>query len=399
MTGLKIIFWLSLFIVFYSYIGYGILLFFLVQLKNLFRKSKKEPSGNLFEPAITLIVSAYNEEAFISKKIDNTFLLNYPKEKLHIIFITDGSSDKTPDIIGKYPEIKLLHQPERRGKVAAMNRAMQFVGTPYVIFSDANTLLNKDCVKEIAKHYADPVVGGVAGEKKVNSAADAKAAGAGEGLYWKYESLLKKLDSEFYSVVGAAGELFSARAELLEHTKENIIIEDFVQSLKICMKGYIIKYEPASYATEDASFSMKEEEKRKIRICAGAFQAMIILKSLFNIFKYPRLSFQFISHRILRWTLCPLSLLFMLVTNILIVLLHGGLFFQVFFTLQVVFYVSALIGKFYANRNIKLKLLYIPYYFFFMNFSVFLGFKRFIEGKQSVLWEKAARYSTDHPTR
>jgi poly-beta-1,6-N-acetyl-D-glucosamine synthase len=255
-------------------------------------------------------------------------------------------------------------------------------------------LLNSACITEIAKHYADPVVGGVAGEKKVMTGADAKAAGAGEGLYWKYESFLKRLDSEFYSVVGAAGELFSMRADLYEPAQENIVIEDFVLSLKICMKGFVIRYEPGSFASEDSSLSMKEEEKRKIRISAGAFQAMGILKGLFNVFKYPTLWFQFISHRILRWTLCPISLVSILITNVIIVIYSGGLVYQAFLILQFFFYSCALLGWFYANKDVKVKLLYIPYYFFFMNMSVFLGFKRFLTKKQTVLWEKAARANT-----
>jgi poly-beta-1,6-N-acetyl-D-glucosamine synthase len=392
MIALKIIFWFSLFIVFYSYIGYGILLWVLVKIKHLFQsKQQKEIDPTDFEPPVTLVISAFNEEPFIEKKIENTFQLEYHNEKLHVIFITDGSTDKTPEIVRKYPSIQLLHEEPRRGKIAAMNRAMQYVKTPVVIFADANTLLNKDCVKLIARHYKDPKVGGVAGEKKVLSGTKAKAAGAGEGLYWKYESFLKKLDSEFYSVVGAAGELFSVRTELFEVAEENIIIEDFVMSLKICMKGFIIKYEPGSYAMEDSSPSMKEEEKRKIRISAGAFQAMVILKGLFNIFKYPALSFQFICHRILRWTVCPISLILILIANIAIVAMGGSPLYQLLLLLQAVFYASALLGRFFANRNIKVKALFVPYYFFFMNVSVFLGFKRFITKKQSVLWEKAAR--------
>jgi len=392
MYHLKSVFWLSFFIVFYSYLGYGALLYFLVSIKRAFTKKISRPSSEShYEPDITLIVSAFNEEGFIQKKIENTFQLSYPPEKLKMIFITDGSTDRTPEIISRFPQIQLLHEPPRRGKVAAMNRAMKFVSTPYVIFSDANTLLNAGCITEIAKHYADPVVGGVAGEKKVITGSDARAAGAGEGLYWKYESFLKKLDSEFYSVVGAAGELFSLRTDLFEQAEENIIIEDFVLSLKICMKGYVIRYEPGSFAMEDSSLSMKEEEKRKIRICAGAFQAMVILKGLFNIFKYPSLSFQFISHRILRWTLCPLCLVLLLITNMLIAILNGSMVYQAFLILQILFYSCALLGWFYANKNIKIKSLYIPYYFFFMNISVFLGFKRFITKKQTVLWEKAAR--------
>jgi biofilm PGA synthesis N-glycosyltransferase PgaC len=392
MVLFKIIFWLSLFVIFYSYLGYGILLFFLVRLKKLFNPQYflSTIAGD-FEPEVTLIVSAFNEEDFIGQKIENTFELDYPASKLKIIFITDGSSDRTAQIISGYDSIHLLHQPERKGKVAAMNRAMGYVLTKYVIFSDANTLLNRDCVKQIVKHYANPLVGGVAGEKKVITHAEDRAAGAGEGLYWKYESFLKKLDSDFYSVVGAAGELFSARTDLFEKTPENIIIEDFVQSLKICMKGYVIRYEPEAYAMETSSQSMKEEEKRKIRISAGAFQAMVILKDLFNIFKYPVLSFQFISHRILRWTLCPLCLVTLLLSNLILFLGGQGRFFLIFLILQLFFYGLALFGMFYANRNIKLKMLYVPYYFLFMNISVFLGFGRFLKKKQTVLWEKASR--------
>ncbi len=395
MHALKSIFWFSFLIVFYSYLGYGALLFLLVGLKRIFKKQTNTINAtDRFQPDITLIVSAFNEQGFIQKKIENTFQLSYPLEKLKIIFITDGSTDGTPEIVGRFSRIQLLHEAPRKGKVAAMNRAMKFVSTPFVVFSDANTLLNSACITEIAKHYSDPIVGGVAGEKKVMTGSDAKAAGAGEGLYSKYESFLKKLDSEFYSVVGAAGELFSVRTDLYEPAEENIIIEDFVLSLKICMKGFVIRYEPGSFATEDSSPSMKDEEKRKIRISAGAFQAIVILKGLFNVFKYPTLSFQFISHRILRWTLCPISLVFILITNIIIVIYDGGLVYQALLIVQFFFYSCALLGWFYANKEIRIKSLYIPYYFFFMNVSVFLGFNRFLLKKQSVLWEKASRENT-----
>ncbi len=348
-----------------------------------------------YEPEVTLVVAAYNEADFIEKKIENSLSLDYPRGKLHWIFITDGSNDKTPELIRRHSGIQLLHLPERKGKVAAMNRAIKFVKTPYVIFCDANTLLNAGAVKEIVKHYADPTVGGVAGEKKIISRESDKAAGAGEGIYWKYESLLKKMDSEFYSVVGAAGELFSVKTALFHEAAEDTIIEDFVQSLQICMEGYVIRYEPGAYAVETASASMIEEQKRKVRIAAGAFQAMGILRQLFNVFKYPVLSFQFISHRILRWTLCPLCLFIAFISNAALVYYGAGPFYQVVLLLQIVFYAVAWTGWLMASRNLKIKVLYIPYYFMFMNLSVFLGFYRFVRKKQSALWEKAARHS--HP--
>jgi poly-beta-1,6-N-acetyl-D-glucosamine synthase len=276
--------------------------------------------------------------------------------------------------------------------VAAMNRAVRFIETPVTIFSDANTLLNKASIREIVKHYADPRVGGVAGEKKIMTGEKNKAVGAGEGFYWKYESFLKRLDSAFYSVVGAAGELFSVRTDLFHQAAENTIIEDFVQSLQICMDGYVIRYEPNAFALETPSATMREEQKRKIRIAAGAFQAMGILKNLFNVFRYPVLSFQFISHRILRWTLCPICLLICFISNILLVYRDAGRFYDVVFLFQIVFYTLAVVGWLMASRNIKVKAFYIPYYFLFMNMSVFLGFYRFIQKKQTVVWEKAARH-------
>jgi biofilm PGA synthesis N-glycosyltransferase PgaC len=392
---LKFFFLFSVLIVFYSYVGYGILIYLFLKLKRLFTSRSITPFASDFEPAVTLVVSAYNEADFIERKIKNSLDLEYPAGKLKWIFITDGSDDATPDIIRKYHEILLLHQRERKGKVAAMNRAIKHVETPYTIFCDANTLLNPESVREIVKHYSDPRVGGVAGEKKIIVREKDKAAGAGEGIYWKYESFLKKLDSEFYSVVGAAGELFSVKTDLFHEAAEDTIIEDFVQSLQICMEGYIIRYEPKAFAVETASATMREEQKRKIRIAAGAFQAMGILKNVFNVFRYPVLFFQFISHRILRWTLCPICLFISFISNSLLVYQGAGRFYQVFFLLQIVFYTLAWTGWLMASRNLKMKAFYIPYYFLFMNLSVFLGFYRFIRKKQTAVWEKAARHS--HP--
>ena len=198
------------------------------------------------------------------------------------------------------------------------------------------------------------------------------------------------MDSEFYSTVGAAGELFSIRTSLFEKAPEDTIIEDFVQSLKVCIKGYVVRYEPLAFASEGPSASIREEMKRKVRITAGAFQAMILLKELFNVFRFPVLSFQFISHRILRWTLCPLGLVTLLFSNILLAVTDGE-FYQLFLIAQLVFYGMALTGWVFARKNIRLKLIFIPFYFAFMNAAVFVGFTRFLKKRQSVLWEKAAR--------
>lgn len=387
----KMVFWLSLILIFYSYIGYGILLWLVVKVKYILQRFQPSREKVIITPSVALVVAAYNEEEYIKEKIENSLSLQYPRDLLELVFITDGSTDRTNEIISQYPSIKLLFQPERRGKSSAMNRSISHIDASIVVFCDANTLLNQDCIIEIVKHYADPRVGGVAGEKKIIQEGINGAAAAGEGLYWKYESFLKKLDSDLYSTIGAAGELFSVRKELFEPAPEGTILEDFVQSLKICTRGYVLRYEPKAYAAEAPSASIKEEMKRKIRISAGAFQAMIMLKELFNIFRYPILSFQFISHRVLRWTLCPLALLLLFISNILLVFHGSGSFYTIILILQFLFYLLAIAGWILARREIKLKALYLPFYFLFMNLSVFLGLWRFLKNNQSVLWEKASR--------
>ena len=388
---ITILFWLFLLIIIYTYIGYGMLLWMLNRVQKLLGKKIGQEGEVLFEPPVALIIAAYNEEDYIEDKIQNTLALDYPEDKLMVYFVTDGSNDNTPFIVQKYPRFSLLHLPQRNGKAAAMNRAMQFIKEPYVIFCDANTVLNRACVRELVKFYADPGVGAVAGEKKIYQPAATKAASAGEGLYWKYESFLKKQDSDFYTVVGAAGELFSVRTSLYQPIEEGVLIEDFVLSLRIAKNGHVVKYSPGAYATESSSASIKDEQKRKIRISAGGFQAIFMLRELLNIFRYGRLSFQYISHRVLRWAVTPLCLVLLLPLNLLLVIQRAGPVYDILLVMQLFFYLAGLLGWFFANKNIKVRALYVPYYFLFMNISVFWGFKRFLKGQQSVLWEKAAR--------
>jgi biofilm PGA synthesis N-glycosyltransferase PgaC len=377
----------GLLIIFYTYIGYGIVIWFISRLKK--RKTLQFKLTTEL-PELTMVIAAYNEDQFIHAKIQNTLSLNYPKHKFRIFAVTDGSTDRTPEVVRKFSDVRLFHTPGRKGKIHAVNRVMKYVNTPIVIFSDANTFLNTDAVINIARHYADPQVGGVAGEKRIYKKAEDNASGAGEGLYWKYESFLKKKDSEVFSVVGAAGELFSVRTDLYTEPAENIIIEDFYLSLSIAAKGYRFIYEPEACATETASASVAEEWKRKVRICAGAFQSMILLKGLLNPFRYGMLSFQYISHRVLRWTLAPLFLPIVFITNVWLAL-YGPWIFVVIMAAQVVFYMIALLGYTNRERKISIKGFFVPYYFCVMNFSVYAGFLRFLKGKQSVVWEKSQR--------
>lgn len=386
-----VLFCIFLFIVFYTYLGYSILLWILVKIKEGFISSNKlELSIDL--PEVTLLIAAYNEEDIVAEKMDNTRLLDYPKEKLHIVWVTDGSTDSTVSILKSYSNIKVLHEPERKGKTAAINRSMAYIGTPIVILTDANAMLNKESIKEIVTLFADSKVGCVSGEKRVNIESKDTASSSGEGFYWRYESVLKNLDYRLYSVVGAAGELYAIRRDLFEHIPTDTLLDDFIVSLKIAMKGYKIAYCPQAYATEYGSESMQDEEKRKVRIAAGGIQAVWRFRSLLNIFKYGVLTFQYISHRVLRWTITPIALFALLPLNILLCIQYSASMLPlVLLVLQFLFYLLGFAGYINSKKEIKNKILFVPYYFLFMNLNVLKAYSYLIKKNNTGVWEKAKR--------
>jgi len=387
---MELTFWIGLLVIIYTYLGYPVLLFLIVSIKR-----KIVPSSKIFFqpdelPSITLLVACFNEAEILKDKIKNTLQLDYPLDKLKIYFVTDGSTDNSVDLIYRYPNIKLFHENERKGKNAAVNRVMKHVETPIIVFSDANTFLNKQALKMLVRHFKDTQVGAVAGEKRVIQTNSENAAGSGEGAYWKYESKLKTWDSELKTVVGAAGELFSIRTSLYEEVPTGVLIEDFRLSMKIAEKGLRVVYEPAAYAMEMSSFSIEEESKRKVRISAGGLIEVAHFIFLLNVFKYGWLSFQYVSHRMLRWTLAPLFLPLVLIASIYLGL-KGSLFYGVIAALQIGFYVGALVGHILRNNKTNSGVLFVPYYFVFMNVSVYQGLWMLIQKKQTHVWAKAQR--------
>ena len=385
---IEILFWIGIGIVFYTYLGYGIVLYLMVKIKELFVKPRLPRLPETL-PEATLLIAAYNEEAIVASKMVNCSQLDYPADKLRLVWITDGSNDNTNERLKEYPEVTVLYQPRRQGKTAALNRALPYVNTPYVIFTDANTMLNKGAIKEIIRQFSDPRVGCVAGEKRVEIQAE-QGATAGEGIYWKYESALKRLDYRLYSAVGAAGELFAIRTSLFEQMPPDTLLDDFILSLRIAMRGYKIAYSKEAYALESASLNMREEEKRKVRISAGGLQSVWRLRGLLNIFRYGILSFQYISHRVLRWTLTPVVLFALLPLNLLLAC-TGHTLYTVILALQLAFYLLGYLGYKMEKRNIRNKLLFIPYYFLFMNINVIRGYSYLAKHKGTGAWEKAKR--------
>lgn len=393
MVIFSFLFWLSLGLLFYCYAGYGILVFLMNNIRVLLARNKSLPETDW--PSLTLVIPAYNEEKILEQKIINTKALDYPADKFCVLVITDGSDDSSTAIVNRFPTVKHLHVPQRKGKYAAIKRALRQVSTPVVVFSDANCMLNTECLKKMMVHYSDPRVGAVAGEKKILRNIYASAVGEAEGIYWQYESFLKRMDAELYTVTGASGELFSLRTALFRELEQEVILDDFVISLQVCQQGYRIEYEPDAFATESPSVSLAEEEKRKVRIASGAFQSLRYLRDCINIFRHPLLAFQFISRRLLRWVVCPPALLVLLFSNIIIVSSRGSQFYSSCLLLQIIFYLFAFLGWLYIRAGKRAGLFTIPFYFVFMHYCLVRGWIRFLNGKQSVLWEKSLRQALE----
>jgi glycosyltransferase involved in cell wall biosynthesis len=391
MRALELFFWIALLVVAYAYVGYGVLVYCLVRLKRALRPDAGRLSPADFVPDVTIVVPSFNEADCIGAKIANCRALDYPTDRLRILIVNDGSTDDTAGIARRSGQVEVLDRPVRMGKAAAINFAMGQVTSPIVILTDANALVNREAVREIVRHYADPAVGAVAGEKRIRRRGS--AAAVGEGLYWRYESWLKRLDSDLRTVVGADGGLLSCRRELFAPLAEDAILDDFDLSLRIAARGYRVVYEPRAYATEDASASIRDELKRRVRIAAGGWQSMLRLRALLKPWPHATLFFQYLSHRVLRWSVVPLLLALLVPANIALaatagpaadvyralLLAHGG------------FYALALAGYLRDRRGNRLAAFHAPYYFVVANCAVLWGFGRFLAGRQSVTWERVRR--------
>lgn len=385
------LFWILFFLFFYAYFGYAILMYALTRFVPEKKSPILPPEQHLW-PEVCLFVTAYNERTILKEKVENCFDLNYPREKMKFVFVTDGSTDGSDHYLRQFDGIIVYHEQERKGKINAMNRGMEHVSSDIVVFTDANTHLNKEAIMLIAGQFMDEGIGCVAGRKRVVSPGKSNAAGAGEGLYWKFESWLKKLDDRFYAPVGAVGELFAIRRTLFEPVAADTILDDMVISFSILSQGYRLTYLPEAVATETASFNVKEELKRKIRISAGGLQTMFRLSGILNPLRNWRLAFQFFSHKVSRWTFAPWCLFLLYPVNLLILCdHHESYFWWLSFFAQNIFYLLALSGWASESFSRRFAPAFLPYYFTAINLATIKGQIRYFRGKQSAAWDKAKR--------
>ena len=362
----------------YTFLGYGALITLLARF--IHRPVQTQP----ITPSVTLIIPAYNEEAVIADKLDNCLALDYPRDLIEIMVVADGSTDRTCEIVRGYAlrGVKLLHQPERRGKIAAMNRAAPFASSQALVFSDANAMLEPQAIRMLVANLADPKVACVGGEKRIRRAASVQAQG--EGAYWRYEAYLKRLDSKINTAIGAIGELFAIRRELYQPMDDDLLIEDFVLTMKLVAKGWRVVYEPGAITWEEASPSLEGEWRRRVRMAAGGFQAIGRLKEMLNPLR-GLAAIQYISHKVLRW-LAPFFMLIAFAANL--GLLHLP-FYRWTMAAQMMFYVLAGLGYGLQGAGVRWWPAQVPFYFCFANTTSLMGFIRYIRKTQPVTWAKS----------
>ena len=394
---IALFFWISVVGILYTYFGYPLLIFLLAKLIH------KPATYPVSQPPVTLLIAAYNEESVIESKIRNSLAIDYPKNLIQVLIVADGSTDKTCEIVKRYTDsgIDLLFQPERHGKMAAINRALPQARGEIVVFSDANNYYPADSLRSLIRPFGDPEVGAATGAKMVEQGDG--SLGTSEGLYWKYESFIKKQESRLGSCTSAAGEMLAIRKSLYSPPPDNVINDDFYIAMQIVRSGYRLVYVPEAKSIERVSPSAEDEITRRTRINAGRFQAIAMAKQILPL-KRPVLVWQILSHKFLR-PLVPFGMIGAALFNLLAVffppqskglLILSQPYSAIFLTLQVLFYVLAWLGRKYGNRgeqNKLLRLFYLPTFLTNSNWAALMGFFKFLRGGQSHLWERIARRS------
>ncbi len=387
-------FWLCVGSILYTYAGYPLLLALLSR-----RRPKPQPYP-FHTPSVTLLITAYNEEQIIGDKIENALALDYPRDCLQILVADDGSVDRTAEIVRSFAArgVELVQHPPRRGKLAALNRAVPDARGDILMFSDASNFYNREMLQEIVRPFADPTVGAVSGAKVVRRGDG--VLGESEGAYWKYESFIKEQETRLGCCTSATGEILAIRSELFEPPPDHIINEDFFIGMQIVRRGYRIVYAPRARSSERVSASAQAEVERRARIIAGRYQALAEWQRLLP-FHRPGLVWQVVSHKFLR-PFVPFAMAGALLANGLAVLrpsrpgrlwLLGQPFNWIFLALQLLFYASAWLGN-RMERAGQSKLpfyLYLPTFLVNSNLAAVIGLYRFLTRRQSTLWARTPR--------
>ncbi|GAB4569919.1 MAG: glycosyltransferase family 2 protein [Anaerolineae bacterium] len=391
---IALLFWLAAILFLWSYFGYPLFMFALARR----RRQQGTPLTPLAElPTLTLLIPVHNEADVIRRKLENCLTLDYPRDKLEILVVDDGSTDDTASIVESYSTrgITLIRQPERSGKMAAVNTGFAHASGDIVVLSDASPNYEPDSLKILARRFADRSVGVVVGTLRVWDSANAVAKPA--GLYWRYEAALRRWESETGSTVAVHGNMFAIRKALFKPLQAGTINDEFSIAMEVLRQGYRVVYEPEAVSYDDASATMQDEFNRRVRINAGRFQALFSAGYL----QAPTfdLRFRLFSHKLLR-PLTPILMLFILLCNILLValtwqkgingnpVLLEGIWGMLLLLGQIGFYALAMLGWYMERRGQRNRILNVVYYFVSSNVAALIGLWRWVRGTQRVTWQK-----------
>ncbi|MBY0517797.1 MAG: glycosyltransferase family 2 protein [Bacteriovoracaceae bacterium] len=368
-------------ILFYIYVGY----FFLCLILGKIFKRKITQSD--ITPSVSLLIAAYNEESSIEAKILNSLELDYPKDKLEIIVVSDGSTDRTDEIVNRFLSrgVRLVRVEGRVGKTQARNVAVNLANGEIILFSDATTKYDPKIIRKMVRNFADPQVGMVTSQL-IYFANKNSSMGLGQKLFWKYESLLKKAQNQMGTLTGTVGCATSFRKKFYTPLPSNII-EDFTEPLMFILKGFRVVYEEEAICYEEVTDKTKQELKMRVRVIRGGMTGLLYAKKILNPFMYLVPSFQLISHKVLRW-LAPiigLSLLFVSISAVIFE--SSNIFASLILLLQLLFYLCALVSYIVEKRGKTLSKISIPHYFVILNIASLVALFKTATSKLEATWE------------
>lgn len=372
------VFFISLALLFYTYIGYPLLVYLI---SVIFPKKVKRGE---FSPKVTVLITAYNEELSIAEKLENTLEIDYPKEKLEILVASDGSTDRTDDIVKSFAEkgVRLFRQEGRVGKTITQNNAVAEATGEIILFSDATTNYQKNVLREILPNFADETIGCVAG--KLVYVDDSKSnVGKGAKSYWNYETFLKQSESDACSLIGASGCLYAVRKSAYQPMYAEAC-SDFLICTVVYRQGLRSIYEPHAVCFEVTNQKTDKEMKMRTRVILQTFTDLWRNREMLNPFKSGFFAVELISHKVLRYAV-PFFLATALISSA--ILAYSNWFYEVLFLTQIAFYLVALVGWILEKTVGKIGVFAIPHYFVLANLASVLGFYKFLRGERFASWE------------
>jgi len=389
--AMEVLFWLSLSLVLHTYFIYPVVLFAsysVAQLRTdwryLFgRRDRRVPElQEETVPEISFLIPAFNEETHLLRKVINLRQMDYPSEKIQIVFVSDGSTDATTQILKALPDenIETIILPHRSGKATALNHAVLKASHKILVFSDASTLFASDALRKLARHFVDSRVGAVCGTLKFEASTESKKT---EGIYWKYESMLRLMEARLGVTLTASGAVYALRREAYVPLDSCTVLDDFVVPMNARKAGYRIVYDPEATATDYAPENIEGEFTRRVRIATGSFQSLIFLLRV-ETGGFGR--FAFISHKLLRWIL-PLLLCTLLISNLALVRFP---MYAAFALLQIGFYLWAGLGFLFRERLRGVGYALLAYFLLAMHIAFLVGLFRWLTKHQEATWQRVS---------